>query len=78
MAQPKMDLKDSYQKRYRMRPIGGGITVSVPKALVDRKARELGMTVKEFIRKYCVVMMFNDFGNVDGAFVFEKRRERKI
>ena len=71
----KIDIDKSYQKRYRMRSIGGGIVTTVPMIIVHRKARELGITVEEFTKKYCVVMMFNDFGKADGAFIFEKIEE---
>ncbi len=77
MKKLKGDPTKSYQKRYRMRSIGGAITTSVPMIIVNRKARELGITVEEFIKEYCVVMMFNDFGNADAALVFEKIEEVK-
>lgn len=77
MKKLKGEPTKSYQKRYRMRSIGGGIVTTVPMIIVHRKARELGITTEEFRRTYYVVMMFNDFGNADGAFVFEKIDEAK-
>ncbi|MBA7684062.1 hypothetical protein ES703_92451 [subsurface metagenome] len=72
MNKLKIDPKNSYHKHYRLRLIGGGISVSVPKELVERRAREIGMTVKDFAKNYGVTMMF-DFDDVDGAFTFEKK-----
>lgn len=71
----RIDPVKSYQKRYRLRPIGRGISISIPKELVERKARELGITIEELIEKYGVVMMYDNFGNVDAAIIFEKRKK---
>lgn len=68
----KIDPKKAYHKHYRLRPIGRGISVSLPKELVERKAREIGISVEELIKNYGVVMMYDDFDKVDGAFAFEK------
>ena len=75
MEKLKIDPKKSYQKRYRMRSIGGGFVATVPKILVDRKARELEISLKDFIKNYCVVVMFDDFDKVEGMFTFEKIRK---
>lgn len=66
-----------YEDTYTLRVVGGGISTSIPKKVVERKARELGISVEEFIREYEVQMFYNDFGEIDGAFRFVKKEERK-
>ena len=51
----------AYEETYRMRIQGGGISTSISKKVVERKARELGITVTEFIRDYEVVVLYDSF-----------------
>jgi len=76
-----IDLKSSYHEKYTVREVGGGVSTSIPKQIVERKMRELGLNpdseedFKEFREKYCVLMIFDDFGRVDGAFRFVRKDE---
>lgn len=56
-----IDSNSSYEETYKMRVIGGGISTSVSKRVVERKAKELGITVIEFIRDYEVVVLYDSF-----------------
>lgn len=71
-----IDLNDAYEYPYTMRVVGGSVGTCIPKNLVERKARQLGITVEEFIKDYEVVMMCNSFKKVDGAFIFRKKKEK--
>jgi len=78
---------NSYHKRYRVREIGGAFSISIPKEMVERKMREEGLDpdneadFEEFRKKYRVLMMFDSFGELDGAFKFveveKDERERE-
>ena len=59
-------LQDTYTKTYRMQITGFGETVrtSVPKEVVEREAKRREMTVKEFIKNFRLVWLYNGF---DGA-----------
>lgn len=70
-----IDVMDSYDETYTMRTVGGGISTSIPKKIVKRKARSLGISIEDFVEKYRVQMFFDDFDSVDGAFKFVKKEE---
>jgi len=65
-----------YEDTYTLRVVGGGISTSIPKKVVERKARELGISVEEFIRDYEVQILYDDFKEIDGVFRFVKKEER--
>ncbi len=65
----------AYEETYSIRAIGGGFSVSVPKKVVERKAKENGMSVENFKEKFAVKMFYDDFKDVDGAFKFVKKEE---
>ena len=51
-----------YQKRYRIRravPGANSLEVTFPFDVVDRKARELGMSVDEVLETYSVIAEYN-------------------
>lgn len=65
-----------YQDAYTLRVVGGGYSTSVPKRVVERKARELKISVEKFVETYEVIMMYDEFGgDIDGVFKFQKREE---
>jgi DMSO/TMAO reductase YedYZ molybdopterin-dependent catalytic subunit len=68
-----INLRETYENAYTMRCVGGGISTSIPKKIVERKAKELGISVQEFIKDYEIVMMYNSFKVVDGVFIFRKK-----
>ena len=73
----KIEKGQVYEETYTMRIVGGGISTSIPKIVVEKKARELGIPVKRFIEEYEVVAIFNDFKSFDLAYKFKKREDSK-
>lgn len=73
----KIDIKKTYADTYTMRKVGGSITTTVPKKVVERKAKELGISVEELIENYVVTMLYNSFKDIDCAFIFEKKENKK-
>ncbi len=68
-----IDTEKSYESTYTIRAIGGGFSVSVPKKVVERKAKEKNLSVKKFREKYAVKIFYDDFSEIDGAFKFVKK-----
>ena len=77
----KKDLEDAYRKSYQMQAVGTNpeqtIRTSIPRQLVKREARRLGIDVDKFLEDYQVVWVYNGF---PGAWTtFEpKRKSDKI
>ena len=70
------DKHDTYQKEYRIRPVGdGGIEISVPKLIVERAARRAGVSIDDFIKSHNVIHLFNDFKEFDAAYKFVPKEE---
>jgi len=64
--------KDAYTKTYRMQATGAGgktIRTSVPSEIVEKEARRLDLTVKEFISHYRVMWLYNGFEGAWAKFV---------
>jgi len=64
--------KNSYTKVYRMQATGATgktIRTSVPSSVVEKEARRLGVTVKEFVRHYRVMWLYNGFEGAWAKFV---------
>jgi len=61
-------VEDAYTKTYRMRMVGAGSSVeaTIPSLVVERAARKVALTIPEFIKRYKIEYLFNDFG---GAFI---------
>jgi len=70
-----VDTKKAYENTYSIRAIGGGFSVSVPKEVVRRKAKEKGMSEEEFKDKFAIRVFYDDFGEIDGAFKFVEKKE---
>lgn len=52
-----------YQKRYRIRravPGANSLEVTFPFEVVDLKARELGLSLEEFLATYSVIAEYNN------------------
>ncbi len=63
----------AYRKECKLRPVGmGGFEITIPKLIVDRAARQEGMTTEEFAKSHKVVHLFNDFTDFNAAYRFEK------
>jgi len=69
-----IDLKDTYQQKCKMYAIGKegrATTILIPRAVIERKAREEGLLPGEFVKQFHVVAYYNNF---DGIFyTFEKQ-----
>ena len=64
--------KDSYTKVYRMQATGATgrtIRTSVPSEIVEKEARRLEMSVKEFISHFRVMWLYNGFEGAWAKFV---------
>ena len=64
--------KETYIKTYRMQATGAGgktIRTSVPSEVVEKEARRLGLTVKEFVSHYRVMWLYNGFEGAWAKFV---------
>jgi len=64
--------RESYIKTYRMQATGAGgktIRTSVPSEVVEKEARRLGITVKEFIQHFRVMWLYNGFEGAWAKFV---------
>ena len=64
--------QDTYIKTYRMQATGAGgktIRTSVPSEVVEKEARRLGLTVKEFINHFKVMWLYNGFEGAWAKFV---------
>ncbi len=63
--------KVAYKKDYRMRQVGvGGVSVLIPRIVIDRAAERENQTVAAFIRTHKVTHLFNDFTDFDAAYRF--------
>ena len=69
----------AYKKPYKLRTVGKKETsyeVSFPPEVIERKARELGLTPGEFIEQYRAVAYYNAF---DGVFYkFESIEAKEV
>ncbi len=51
-----------YQKRYRIRraiPKANSLEVTFPYEMIDRKAREIGISVEDFLATYSVIAEYD-------------------
>ena len=61
-----------YRKRYKIRKVGsGGYEFCVPKMILERAADKEGISLDEFLAKFEVVHLFNDFDNVAAMYRFD-------
>ncbi|MBU0778197.1 hypothetical protein KKF82_08055 [Patescibacteria group bacterium] len=66
-------IEDAYTKSYKMRIVGEvSVEATLPRIIVEREAKKLGLTIEEFIESHRVEYLFNDFG---GAFVRFRKAE---
>jgi hypothetical protein len=67
-----MGPKVAYRRAYKVRTVGtGGYEVLVPKEVIERAARKRGLPVAEFLAKYRLVHLYDDFEKCDGIYKFE-------
>jgi len=74
LGKPDMVTSEAlYKKNYRLRVTGykeGTVEVSVPKDMVMRLARRVGLTIREYIKQYRAVAIYDE---VDSLYYrFEK------
>lgn len=59
---------NTYKKPYKMRAQGReglNTVVSIPRVVLDREARKLGISIQEFLEQYMAVAQYDNF---DGLF----------
>jgi len=69
---PIMDEHKSYIKVYRMQATGADgdtVRVSVPREVVEKEARRLGLSIKQFVSHYRIQWLFNGFEGAWARFV---------
>lgn len=69
-----MEIK-GYKKEYKVRTVGqakGSYEVTFPAEVLERKAREAGLTPEEFIDQYIAVAYYDAFDGV--VYKFESRQ----
>lgn len=59
---------------YKIRKIGGGVSVSIPKKLIKEKAKEHRISVEEFLERFRVRALFDDFEGFDIAYEFVEEK----
>ena len=71
-----MPKQSVYRKKYKIRKVGsGGYEFCVPKIIIERAADREGLSPDEFLDKFEVVHLFNDFDNVAGMYRFDPRED---
>jgi hypothetical protein len=72
-------LQDTYRKAYLMQAVGtdgNTIRTSVPRQVVEKEARRLSLTVKEFLELYKLEWLYNGFPGVYGTFIPIKKEKQ--
>jgi len=68
-----MRIKEGYRKEYHIRmPVEGrkSFVVTLPYEVVEKEARKRQLNITEFVRKFQVVAMYNNFNGVH--YIFEE------
>jgi len=69
---------NSYVKIYRMQATGADgytVRVSVPRAVVEKESRRLGLEIKEFTKEYRIQWLYNGFEGAWAKFVPKKKAD---
>ena len=69
---------ETYTKSYRMQATGASgktIRTSVPSVVVEKEAKRLGLSVKEFVKHYRVMWLYNGFEGAWAKFVPKEKKE---
>lgn len=69
---PIVDDKQSYIKVYRMQATGADgdtVRVSVPREIVEKEARRLDLSIKEFAKHYRIQWLYNGFEGAWAKFI---------
>ena len=59
-----MAIQNSYEKYYKIRTTGEdglNIVVSIPRIVIEKEARQRGLTIEQFIKQYFAVAQYNSF-----------------
>jgi len=71
-----MPKKVVYRKEYELRKVGrGGVETTIPRIVLEREARRRGLSYEEFIERYKIVHLFNDFEDIAAAYRFIPKEE---
>lgn len=75
-----IDPSDAYEKTYSLRFAGRNnktVEISVPKLLLEREARKLGLTLEEAIKKLDGKWLFDHFEGAVAVLQLKEKREKK-
>lgn len=73
-----MSTQSAYEKCYRIRTTGEGglnIIVSIPRIVIEKEARQQGLTIEQFIEQYHAVAQYNSFEGIH--YMFKKKNNGK-
>jgi len=73
-----MAVQDAYEKYYKIRTTGEdglNIIVSMPRIVIEKEARQKGLTIKQFIGQYHAVAQYNSFEGVRYMFKEKNKKE---
>lgn len=74
----EINLSDALSRRYRIRRsgTGSGLEASLPREVIAREARRTGLDIDEFMEKYQIEWLYNDFAGLHARFVpVERERD---
>ena len=65
-----INLKDALTKRYSIRLAGTGRTIeaSLPREVIEREAKRLGLTIGEFLEKYEIEWLYDSMPGFHAIF----------
>lgn len=72
----KVDLDKTYEKTYKLNYQGRSYRSTLPPEVIKKKAKEVGLSVEEFIENYGVRIHFNAFDAGDMILEFVKLGEK--
>jgi hypothetical protein len=70
-----IDLMETLEKKYKFRLVGKTVEVSIPRLPMERDARLLGLSIKEFMNRYAAVWHYDGFPGL--YLTFQEKPQRK-
>ena len=68
-----IDLMETLETRYKLRLVGKTVEVTIPRLPMERDARVLGLSTKEFMNRYAAVWHYDGFPGLYLTFQEKKR-----
>lgn len=75
-----IDMRNTYQKDYCMRIVGappGSVEATIPKPIIEKEARRIGISIEEFVNTYRVNWAYNSFIGFHGSFIYDEELKKK-